>query len=268
MKSSPRSPCADFRRTRPGFTLIELLTAIAVLSLLFVMLGQMLGFISGTWKSGQRRVNNFTKARVMLDLLAQDLQGGVFRSDLAAFPDSQIAFYTQRPAVPADNQPIRNISLVQYTIDTNSSNSTLQRGDYAIKWSGSATDISFSNSTSLPILNQLTARDTAPGIVGFKIVFISKTGTQSTSFSLSNTRAFGITLAVIDDQTIQKLTSAQINSLRTALASATSSGNNSVKADWENYLNTSFNWSAYPRDMANSLRIFERYVYLPISTSL
>jgi len=95
------SPSIKGPRTRAGFTLVEMMTAIGVFTLIIVMLGQVLTTVNQAWVDGQRRVNNFTKARAMLDMFAHDIQAGVFRSDLAAFPGTDIAFYTKRPGALA-----------------------------------------------------------------------------------------------------------------------------------------------------------------------
>jgi prepilin-type N-terminal cleavage/methylation domain-containing protein len=273
MKSSRKYPCADSRNTGThrrgisGFTLLEILTAVAVLSLLVAMLTQMLGTISRTWTEGQLRVNNFAKARVMLDLMARDLQNGLFRSDLAAFPNSTFAFYTQGSGVSTSStDSLRSVSLVKYEVDSTSTNSVLQRSDLAIPWSSSASLVSFGNTTSLPMLSSVVARDTSPGVLDFKTIFVYSDGTLTTSYTASSSnpvRSVGLTLAVVDDQTIKHLTSAQISALRTGLDGAIS-GSCSVKSDWDAYLkSTSMNWTTYPRTLAVGLKIFERYVTLP-----
>lgn len=269
MRSSLKYHCAN-ARTPSAFSLIELMVAVAVLSMLMALLGQMFGIMSGSYRSGQRRVNNFTKARAMLDLFSRDLQAGVFRTDLAAFPGSRMAFYTERAGIGTQGATLRNVSLVEYSLDTSSTNSTLQRGDMAIAWTSPASDISFANTTSLPSASTLSVRDTAPGVVGFQIVFILQDGTFTTSYISSTTnpvRTVGITLAVIDDQTMQRLTSTQLAALRTGLTNSITSGS-TVKADWEKYLASGLNWNSYPRDLATGLRIFERYIVLPSQPTL
>lgn len=256
-------PRRSARGQQSGFSLIEILVAVAVLSLLVIMLGQMLGSMSRAWVNGQRRVNNFSKARALLDLMVRDLQGCVFRPDLAAFSGSSVAFYTKNPGAGSVFDSLRNLSLVNYSIDTSSSNSTLQRGDMAITWDQSAASMSFGNTSSLP-LSKVVARDTSPGVVGLKVLFILQDGTFSSTYSYNPSnpvRAIGVALAVIDDQTIQQLSGAQIANLRTMLDSSIS-GTRSVRADWEDYLK-SVDWSSYPKNLATGLKIFERYVYLP-----
>lgn len=243
-----------------------MLTATAILSLLFVMLGGILGTMSRTWKEGQQRANNYTKARAMLDLLARDLQGGLYRSDLVAFPSGSVLFYTQRPGITASTA--RDISLVEYKISTTSTVSMLQRGDVGYDWSASSSSaIRFSNA-QLPTPSY---RDTAPGIVGFKLLFIYASGLMTTAYpspSATPTQpdpvnAIGISIAVVDDQALTQLVSAgKVETLRGAL-SGVITGNRSVKSDWDDYLQSGLNWGDYPKSLASGLKIFERYVYLP-----
>lgn len=262
MCRSVKHRIACHRRTA-AFTLVELLVAMTVLALIMVLFLQILGAVSDMWVNGQRRVENFTKARAMLDLFARDVQGGVFRSDLAAFPDSSIAFYTKRPGVPAGAGKLREVSLVQYSLSTNN---ILQRGDYAIRWSDPASSIPFGNTTNFSG-NLPTPRDTAPGVMGFSVMFLYADGTRSTNYTASASnplRALGFALAVVDNQTLRKMSADKIQTLRAGFVGATSSGG-SAKAAWEEYLKSSLDWSDYPKSLGQGLKIFERYVILPNS---
>ncbi len=242
-----------------GFTLVEILTSIAVMAIMTAMLGTMILTMGHTWRDAQERVNNFTKARAMLDMLDNDLQGGLFRPDLPAFPGGSIEFYTLRPGI-STTQPVRNVSAVGYQISSN----VLQRSDQSYHWSDA---VSFGSSATFPTTG--TARATAPGVVDFKVLFEQEDGTLSSTYSTSTTnptRAIGITLAVVDDQTMLVLSAAQATTLRAALDGAISQ-TRSVKADWEGYLNGgSMNWKSYPAGLGVGLKIFERYVILPNAT--
>jgi len=255
-----------------------MLTAVAILALLFAMLGGILGTMSRTWKEGQQRANNFTKARSMLDLMARDLQAGLYRPDVTAFefpaaPAGAVKFYTQRPGV-MNGSNVRDISLVQYQINTTAAGSTLQRGDSAYDWSvnssSNSTQIAFNNA-GFPNVPSSNFRDISPGIVAYKLLFVYSNGTMSTVYTAANQsisnpvtlKAIGITIAVVDDQAMDQLAlKNQIQNLRTSLETHIS-GSKSVKTDWDTYLNGNFDWTTYPKSLATGLRIFERYVYLP-----
>jgi prepilin-type N-terminal cleavage/methylation domain-containing protein len=253
-----------------AFTLIELLVAMAVLALMTVLLAQMLQSTSQSWLGGQARVNNFAKARSMMDLMARDVQSGVFRADLAMFAGASsgqaftnMAFYTLRPGVPSSSgASVRDVSLVQYSVD---SASILQRGDLAIPWDGTAaTNISFGTTNALPQLPRVVSRETASGVVGFQILFMQRDGTLSKTYdpALSG-KGIAIGMAVVDDNTLKRLEAAgKIDDLQSALA-GTLSGTNSVKAEWDAFLQSGFNWGDYPPNLARGLKIFERYVVFP-----
>jgi type II secretory pathway component PulJ len=253
------SRSAERPRQAAAFTILELLVAIAVLAMMMLLLSQILGSVSSMWLNGQRRVKNFSEARAMLDLFARDIQCGVFRPDLAAFPGSSIAFYTRRPGISSGS--LRDVSLVQYALSTNC---ILQRGDFAVRWNDPANTIPFGNTADFSS-NQPTARDTAPGVLGFRVQFLYADGTRSTNYTVSTAnplRALGFALAVVDEQTLQKIPADKMQSLRDGLSGAVSPSGN-VKSDWENYLRNSLDWTSYPKSLSQGLKIFERYVILP-----
>jgi len=260
-KSRWESRRRDFLRSiASGFTLIELLVAIAVLALVSVILAQMLSATSQTWLTGQAKVNNFTKGRAMLDLLARDLQSGVYRSDLPVFPSGTVAFYVERPGFSGSTNVLRNVSWVSYDLGE-PTNAMLQRADLAIEWNATNA-VAFGSSTapagSVP-------RDTAPGVVGFKIQFLYGDGSLSTNYVATNRpKAVAVGLAVVDDRTLERMQAEplKIASLRNGFASH-ASGTNSVKADWEEYMRNDIIWDSYPKSLATGLKVFERYVALP-----
>lgn len=243
-----------------AFTLIELLVAVAVLALVSLVLMQLLSAASQTWIIGQAKVNNFTKGRSMLDLLARDLQQGIYRDDLPVFPNGLTAFYTQRPGFSGSAGPIRNVSWTQYDLGA-ATNTVLQRAELALNWNTSQS-LAF-GSTIAP--SGAVSRDTAPGIVGFKIQFVYPDGTLSTNYvSTNRPKAVSVGIAVIDDKTLEVLRQnpAKIAALKAGFSSS-ASGSNSLRADWEKHLQQNLDWDDYPRSLATGLKIFERYVSLP-----
>lgn len=266
-RTVPFSLSRPRRGAHPAFTLIELLVAMAVLMLMTVLLAQMFQTTSQSWLGGQARVNNFAKARSMMDLMARDVQAGVLRSDLGVFagsssntPLTNMAFYTMRPGVDS-SALVRDVSLVRYTMDTNS---VLQRGDLPIQWGGAATDISFGTTNALPEVGRVTSRETVSGIVGFQILFMQKDGTLSRVYDpVLSGKGLAIGLAVVDDKTLDRLRDAgKLAALQTALAGSLS-GTNSMKSDWNNYLQSGLNWKDYPSSLGRGLKVFERYVVFP-----
>gem|GEM_PF-6946421 len=231
------------------------MTAIVVLAIVLVLLVKFAGIAGETWLGGEKQVNNLSKARAMLDLVARDAQAGVFRDDLPAFPPAisgTLAFYTQRPGVPAvtGTGTVRGVSLVTYALDPDQGKTTLKRGDMAILWDSPAHSITFSNTNAFTssASGSVTLRDTAPGIVGFRVLFIQADGTTSGTYAgMSGTNpvlAMGVSLAVLDDRTLGRLNTPAISVLRQKFADP---------ATWDNQ----------PARLSPGLRIFERYVPLP-----
>ncbi len=271
MNSLPISPSVNEARVQTkGFTLVEMLVAVAVLTMMMVMMGQIAGMVNQAWSEGRKKVNNFTKARAMLDLFSRDIQSGVFRNDLAFFPNSEIAFYTQQPGILSGGETARDVSLVHYVYNTELHSSigvsTLQRKNLAISWGNrSASSISFGNTATLPNLAQTIEQDVAPGVIGYKAIFIYSDGTLSPFYRFNPEnplRAVGLTLAVVDDQTLLQLDVEKIKTLRSALGNHLVE-NHGIKASWEDYLKNHLQWSAYPKSLGTGLKIFERYVTLP-----
>ncbi len=151
MRTSPSS--------RRGFTLVEMLVSISIVSFMLVVLAQVTGLTEKAWRLEQNRIDNFTKARSMLDLISDDLQRAVIRSDLPVFGTGAptvnsanglsyftgtvytTAFYTRIPGVPSTaTTPVRDLSLVSYVLKPSAAPDrvVLQRSDLAVPWTSSA----------------------------------------------------------------------------------------------------------------------------------
>ena len=205
-------------RTAPtrGFTLAELLVALAVLSIMLVGLATAMGYVSKLWLSGVGSMDNFTKARVVLNLLDRDIQMMVLRRDLPAFVDSSgnaidsngnaiCAFYTNVQGNPgqgqltAGTQNYRTLSLVQYQLSPAATTPTLVRYNYGMDFlSSSSTTKGATPILNTPMPSSLAAptyanqgTDTVfTGIVRFQIQVIDGNGnilTPSTNSSVAMT---------------------------------------------------------------------------------
>lgn len=248
-----------------------MMVAIAVLALMLVLFSQIFSSVGRVWTDGQKKANNFAKARAMLDIFSRDIQAGVFRPDLAAFPGGALSFYTKIPGVVSNGTDVRRVSLVKYDYSPDQSSgasmSTLQRGDMAIPWDAAADAMPFGNTTDFGSQTP-SPRDTAPGVVAYKALFIYADGMVSSNYAANNStnplRALALTLAVVDDRTLAQLSQSQVQTLRAGLDDTTQ-GAVGIKAAWEKYLNNGngLDWSSYPKGLANNLKIFERHVLLP-----
>jgi prepilin-type N-terminal cleavage/methylation domain-containing protein len=60
-----------------GFSLIELLVAIAVLSVMLLMLAEMTGTVADTWAKGEARIETYQSARAALELVTREMTPAV-----------------------------------------------------------------------------------------------------------------------------------------------------------------------------------------------
>jgi prepilin-type N-terminal cleavage/methylation domain-containing protein len=76
-------------RTRVGFTLIELLASLAILALIMTMLFTVFEQVNKAWLNGENRVETFTQARAILDLMSRELSQAITTTNTP----KEITFY-------------------------------------------------------------------------------------------------------------------------------------------------------------------------------
>ena len=87
-----------------GFSILELLVAVAVLSILVVMVAQMLGSASTVTSGSRKRMAADEEARIVLDRMAADIARMVKREDvdslfLSKAGNDEMYFYSESPAI-------------------------------------------------------------------------------------------------------------------------------------------------------------------------
>ncbi|HEY8967211.1 MAG TPA: hypothetical protein VIM58_12235, partial [Candidatus Methylacidiphilales bacterium] len=235
------------------------------MAVLVVMISRVGAAAAKSTQEAKRRADNFTKARSALDLFATDVKAGLFRADLAAFKDSggadAISFYTLRPALGTG---VRNVSLVSYWLDA--VRARLERGSLPLQWDGAAGLISFNNTASLPAVSQASGEDVADGILRVRLSFIDAAGNLSHSYS-ANSRTVGITLVVVDAETLALLQPGQLARLTSPQGAFPDDSRDrpaeTLQAYWEGKEKAGGFFDGYPAPLRSGLRIFERYVALP-----
>ncbi|HSI82914.1 MAG TPA: prepilin-type N-terminal cleavage/methylation domain-containing protein [Candidatus Methylacidiphilales bacterium] len=274
---------ASHKQKLRAFTLVEVLVSVTVLSVIIVMMAQLIALVGQASANGLGRADNFTKSRAMLDLVVSDLQRAVIRRDLPIFQVDgsynvnaaandggfsagtySTSFFTQVPGL--SSSAVRNLSCVTYGIVTtpDADKIKLQRSDLAIPWVNGAADIPFQGNLTIP-LSSVTARDMAPGVVGFELVFRRADGTVTARYTGYNSTnpvvAVGVTLAVIGSQALPRLTVSDLTSIRTKLAGYVTGATtiSSVKALWDANLTPDF-FTQYPSGLGPNLLTFERWV--------
>ena len=291
MKSSPQR----------GFSLIEMLVTISIVSFMLLMMVQITGLAEKAWHVEQDRIDNFGKARAMVDMFTDDLQRAVYRGDLPIFgtgaPSATgtltstglyyftgttftSAFYTRLPGVPSSaGTSVRDVSLVSYALSSSGQGTdkvVLQRSDLAVPWTSNQNILFQGNITTVLNNSPATAREVAPGVVGFRVAFRLADGTmidqsQYTGYNSTDPTklavAIDIGVAVVGKQSLAQLSSQQVANLQTAFGSAlsftTAPVTNGVKASWDQKVLTASFYAGYPKDLGSGLKTFERWVACP-----
>lgn len=258
----------------PGFTLIELLASMSVLVVLMTVMSQTVGMVSSGWLSGKARIDAFTQARVTLGALDRDVQRMVLRRDLAAFTDgtganSALAFYTRVQGVQGD----RAVSLVEYQVQTPTTEPHLVRNDYGMDFGGT-NSLTFGQKSSLPDLSRVAPRDLAPNVVRLNWVFLDRNGTESDHFIFdydnpdadTNTRVIRVSMLVLDSSAYSLLLKdpSGLSSLLSKTDGTPEQGE-SLGGYWQRLLSNSALSGTVPRPVVKSLRVFERSINIPVN---
>jgi prepilin-type N-terminal cleavage/methylation domain-containing protein len=295
---------------RRGFTLIEMLVTVSIVSFMLLMMVQMTGLAEKAWHLEQDRIDNFGKARAMVDMFTDDLQRAVYRGDLPIFasgapsttgtltnnglyyftaststisPTSTFTatFYTRLPGVPSSpSTAVRDVSLVSYALGTETEGTknvvVLQRSDLAVPWSSNQNIPFQGNIATVLGGSQVTAREVAPGVVGFHIAFRLADGTmidqsQYSGYNSANpTVAIDVAVAVLGKQSLVQPWTDPSTTQMTALMKVfrdplvfTPGNPTSIKANWDQTVLTAAFYANYPKEVGSSLKTFERWVACP-----
>lgn len=81
------------RESRAAFTLIELLASMAILSLIMVMLFSAFEQINRAWLQGENRVETFTQARAVLDLMSRELSQAIATSKITFHGEDHAVYF-------------------------------------------------------------------------------------------------------------------------------------------------------------------------------
>jgi Tfp pilus assembly protein PilW len=277
--------CRPPDRSLRSFTLVEMLVSIAVLSLMVAAMAQMLGLIGNAWGQGSSRTDDFTKGRAMLDLITDDIQRGVFRSDIPSFLGNAQsvstngatyfingsftnAFYTRTPGVD-NGVSVRDVSLVSYALNSVNQGAdkiSLQRAALPVPWpSSGASQISFgSDSTFMTLLSQATPQEVAPGVVGFQVLFRRQDGSvilgssyTGEDFTHGPVIAIGVGIAVVGKQALSEMSSTKVTNFASQIEAVPIT--TSAKSAWDEGIGPT-TLDQYPKNLASSFMTFERWV--------
>lgn len=183
-------------RLQRGFTLVEMLVSIAILTLLFVGLTQVLKHSAGAIHVNNGSMDSLRAGESIFSTLAMDVSRMLIRKDVEyAFDkktgDDQLAFYTRNFGLGTSNSPglARPLSVVSYQMRTHSGRTQLEYAAQQVDWAAGAGQTAFavapleqgarapklSGGTTLPIPTEDTDYSLlGEEIIRFEICFLVK----------------------------------------------------------------------------------------------
>jgi len=278
------------RESRLAFTLVEMLVAMLVLSLMVAGLATATSYVTGLWLSSTGAVDNFTKARVVLNLLDRDVQTMVMRRDLAAFVtnssgNATCSFYANVPGNPGTGfsggtYDTRSVSLVQYLLTNSTTAPTLLRYNYGVNFitnTATAAIPTVGTTTTLvaPANSTLQSDPIFTGIMQFQWQFLDGTGTLQPTYSYnytqpsapSNSRILVISLAVVSNPAYIVANKTGNMAALAGCFSTNTPTNQTYSQVWNAFLNApSATFLSMPEPVRKGVRVFERHIPLPITT--
>lgn len=96
---------SDLRSDQNAFTLVELLAAIAVFSLLMVVVFGAYNHIARVWTATERRTETFQNVRLVLDMMARELEGAVAFSNVNTGRKITFLSYANENTLPVSPAP-------------------------------------------------------------------------------------------------------------------------------------------------------------------
>ena len=271
------------RRPDPrGFTLLELLVAMAVLTLLLLLCSQVLMVAISTWTSGRSQADNFSQARVALDIIARDLETAVLRKDTPAFFNSSgpmLTFYTRQVGLISSNASgNRPISRVAYNVTTDSSgNSVLRRSANGFNFGD---DMGYSPATWAVLLASPSYdADIGPGVLVLKYQFIGSDGldvmpanvnpgwtASGATPGVGTLKAVTLSMAVIDAESLKVLNaSGKLAALQANFTADDPGQLRSFATAWQAQLDSAAKPLAtgtIPARAIDGIKVFERTVMI------
>ncbi|MEM9444800.1 MAG: prepilin-type N-terminal cleavage/methylation domain-containing protein [Verrucomicrobiota bacterium] len=286
LRSNKRSLTRAKPLSRSGFTLIEVLVAVSVLTIIFSILVSILGTMSSAWSTSRGKMDNFSKARAILNLMHQDLSNSVIRQDLPSFTENkknELGFFVRNFGQRKESKSARPLTYVTYgTIEING-RKVLERVDHPYDFLGGAPDwqsLTSEDSLGFKLTQPSSAirRDVCEGVLAFSYYFINENGTSSRIFNSSGddrTTAVLVAFVVASEKAalfLQELDKTAELSKRLKDLSPSSDGWK-VKASWQDFLTAPETYEEYPPEILSNIRVYQRVTpispgYLVPSTTL
>jgi prepilin-type N-terminal cleavage/methylation domain-containing protein len=180
-------PVREQSRRGQGFTLVEMLVAMAVLSILAVLLAQVVALTSQATAAASKHLDATGQARVVFDRLATDLAGRPNRSDLGMLftkvtpGNDSFQFYTQANGYSG----ARQVTAVGYRIQQTTAGRLyqLERGAAGTDWTGNTNPLVqfLPNVFAAPAVSDANYDVLANDVFRLEFCFLLNTGLLSTT---------------------------------------------------------------------------------------
>ncbi len=269
-------PKAPGSRSGPrAFSILELLVAMAILALLLTLMASMVTSVSTRWRSTFDRVDNFTKARISLEVIGRDVRRGIIQPGLANFPleGASSAFRLVTQSLGTGD---RALSVVEYrAVGPGASTDPNELGlvrtslpvDFGDTLPFGSGELLFSQFNTAPTDDQL-----GPGILLFKYQFVQNDGVLRDTFtydfedpnSPTSCRLLVVALLVVDETALDQLeATGQLNSLINHFDSA-AGPNERYRRHWMDLRQGNAFMNGMPEAVRGGIEIYERsYVLNP-----
>jgi hypothetical protein len=275
------------KRGLAAFTLAEMIVAMAVLTLLILLVTQIFNSVAVITTEGNKHMDADAQARVLLDRMGIDLAQMIKRSDVdyylksfvnAQIGNDQIAFYSMVPGYYPPNGSQSPVSLVAYRVNAQYQVERMAKG---LLWNGvspGSTPIVFLPSTIegswLAATNANSDSDyelIAPDLFRFEYFYLLKNGTLSdtpwdttaghTSVTgMQDVAAISVLVAAIDPKSRALVSDSQLTSLAARMNDFSASMRpGELVGQWQTALNRP---ADIPRPAISAIRIYGRYFYL------
>jgi prepilin-type N-terminal cleavage/methylation domain-containing protein len=255
-----------------AFTLVEVLVAMAVLSLLVLIMVQVVSLTGQAININTRNLDAAGQARFVLDRIGIDLAARPHRSDLPiAFTKNNsgsdcFRFYSRVASYTAQ----RGVTAVGYRIQTATPGRIyqLERGVVGLDWTMGTTGLQFLPQTLISadadVADNADYEVLGNGVFRLEFGYLLKNGTLTEMPQSDFTNVAGIVIAigVLDNKSQQLLTapSSQLLGLSNALVKA-GEGEDPLSA-WTATINKGLVVSGVPKPVLQNIHVYERAFYV------
>ncbi|MGB8354673.1 MAG: type II secretion system protein [Chthoniobacteraceae bacterium] len=273
-----------------GFTLVELVLAQAIFLVVLAVVFQLIIGVTQNAQSQKNKMDSMGDARQALDRISLDWAARVRRQDVTANENSQVSFVKQTGndelnflSQVGSYSGARNLAWVSYQVTSGTSPTdlnayTLQRSAIGYNWTATPQFISSGTSGFTPPSTSGTNTFETMANTVFRCEFcflVQQSGTSSPVYSADPTITLGssnlvgvvVTVASLDQQSRQLISSTQLANLAGALPDITTTSTQDPQSAWVPIItNTGATGLAakagVPQKVASAVRVYQRILYV------